>query len=856
MFKLRITLFLTLLFFGLMYQPTDSHANSVSHIVVAEDVVNVRVGPSTSFTRITQVTIGEKFEVLDFKNDWYHIKLNSTQTGWIAGWLVSTESNHRSAISLANNLEVRSGASPRSAIIATIDKDEQIVVKREVSGWYEIVSPNVTGWVYQNLLYSDAKVTNGVVEVYVSPSTRVSTIGSLPNGTNITILNEINGWYYISSTSLDGWIYYSHLENGSPIRNPSETESEEAIVLSTSLDVFSGASLRTNKIGNLSKDTKVIILSEINGWYEINSASINGWVYSGLLKTNTDVEGEFVNVYGAPSTRVDTIGNLKKGDKLILLSEINGWYKFYNSQYEGWVYSEHVQNGSPTPINANSSKAIVLSDKLPYYSGASLRTTLLGYLMKDQPVSIVSEINGWYEINVNQKNVWVYGGLLKSNIIASNKIANVYGVPSTRGEVISNVQNDVIFVTKEINGWYYFTSASKSGWVYSTHLKEGSPNPINLSGENAIVLSNNVNVHSGASLRTTVIQTLSKDYPVKIIQEINGWYQVVYNNGTNGWIYQNLLKSDSTILGNYVDVYSSPTTRISPTSTLNKGTSIEIKKEINGWYYINSSSINGWVYSTHITKGSPAPVIIPGVVISAEPLRSGPGKDHSTIIHSLDKKPVYIKRQVGSWYLVSYETTDGWINVDSVKVVSKPNTSLMGKTIVLDAGHGGFDPGAIGALLKIQEKALTLRTAKLLEEKLNQYGAIIVQTRNVDTYIDLAERARISNYNNADAFISIHYNALGTVPSANGIETLYYNKDRDELLAKHLQSQLISYTGLRDRGVKYQDVSVLRNNKRPSALVELGFLSNPIEEATAVSNTHQENVTNAMIQGLLNYFNK
>ncbi|KPB05669.1 hypothetical protein AAV98_05065 [Bacillus sp. CHD6a] len=854
MFKLRLTLFLSLLFIGLMYPQTNSHANTVSHIVVAEDNVNIREGPSTSFTRITKVSKGQKFEVLEFKNDWYHIKLNSTQSGWIAGWLITTESTYPGAISLINGLEVRSGASPRSAVIATLVKDEKIMVKREVSGWYEIVSPNVTGWVYQNLLYSDTKVTNGIVEVYGSPSTRVPTSGSLINGTNITILKEINGWYYISSPSLDGWIYHSQLEVGSPISDSSERE--EAMVLPTNLDVYSGASLRTSKIGTLSKDTKVIILSEINGWYEINSASINGWVYSGLLNTNIDVLGEFVNVYGAPSTRVDTIGNLTKGDNLILLSEINGWYKFYNSEYEGWVYYEHVKNGSPNPINGNSSKAIVLSDKLPYYSGASLRTTLLGYLDKDQPVSIIREINGWFEINVNQKIVWVYGGLLKSSITSSNKIVNVYGVPSTRAEVIYNLQNEVISVTKEINGWYYFTSSSKSGWVYSTYLNEGSPYPINLSGEKAIVLSNNVNVHSGASLRTSIINTLTKDDPVKIIQEINGWYQVVFNNNSNGWIYQKLLKTDSTVVGNYVDVYSSPTTRISPIGTLNKGTSIEIEKEINGWYYIKSSSINGWVYSKHITEGSPPPTMIPGVAISASPLKSGPGSEYSTIIHSLVKKPVYIKRQVGNWYLVSFENIEGWINIESVKVISKPNTSLLGKVIVLDAGHGGVDPGAIGVLLKMQEKALNLRTAQLLEEKLTEYGAIVVQTRTVDTYIELFERARISNSNNADAFISIHYNALGPVPTANGIETLYYNKSRDELLAKNLQSQLITYTGLRDRGVKYQDVSVLRNNQRPSALVELGFLSNPIEEATVVMNSYQENVTNAMVQGLLNYFNK
>ncbi|MCG1021560.1 SH3 domain-containing protein [Sutcliffiella horikoshii] len=854
MFKFRSILFLSLLFFSLIFPQTDSHANTISHIVVAEDVVNVREGPGTNYTRITTVTMGQKFEVLTYKNEWYQIQLNATQSGWIAGWLVTPETSYKNAISLTKNLEVRSGASPKSSVIATLDKDQKVLVKREVSGWYEIVTSALTGWVYKDLLYSDTTVNNGKVDVYGSPSTRVATIGSLTNGTTITISKEINGWYYISSTGIQGWIYYSHLNNGSP--NPPSSVTAEAIVLPSHLDVYSGASLRTTKIGSIAKDTKVNILTEINGWYEINSASINGWVYDGLLKTNIEVKGDFVNVYGAASTRVDTIGNLKKGDKLIITNEINGWYKFYNNQIEGWVYSDHVTNGSPNPIIISGTPAIVLPEKLPFYSGASLRTTLLGHILKDEPVTIVREINGWYEITLNQKNVWVYGGLLKSTIQSSNKIANVYGVPSTRGEVISNLQNELITVKKEINGWYYFTSDSKNGWVFSTHLIEGSPTPINVNGEKAIVLSNNLAVYSGASLRTTLVHTLSKDTPVNIIQEINGWYQIVYNNNLSGWVYGNLLKANSKVIGNYVDVYPSPTTRISPINTLNKGASFEITKEINGWYYIKSSNVTGWVFSSHVIEGSPAPVMIPAVVISSVSLRSGPGAEYSTVSSSIYKKQVYIKRQVGEWYLVSHGNNEGWLNVSTVQIITKPNTSLLGKVIVLDAGHGGVDPGAIGALLKLQEKALTLRTAKLLEEKLSGYGAIIVQTRTVDTYVELIDRARISNNNNADAFISIHYNSVWNSPTATGIETLYYNQSKDQALAQHLQSQLVSYSGLRDRGVKYQDVNVLRNNQRPAALVELGFLSNPVEEATVATNTYQEKITNAMVQGLLNYFNR
>lgn len=101
-------------------------------------------------------------------------------------------------------------------------------------------------------------------------------------------------------------------------------------------------------------------------------------------------------------------------------------------------------------------------------------------------------------------------------------------------------------------------------------------------------------------------------------------------------------------------------------------------------------------------------------------------------------------------------------------------------------------------------------------------------TRSNDQYLSLNQRVNISHAQKADAFISIHYNAFSSTSS--GIITFYYNNSKDGRLAQSIHNGLLAQTGMKNLGAKYGNYHVLRTNKRPSVLLELGFLSNPKEE--------------------------
>ena len=144
--------------------------------------------------------------------------------------------------------------------------------------------------------------------------------------------------------------------------------------------------------------------------------------------------------------------------------------------------------------------------------------------------------------------------------------------------------------------------------------------------------------------------------------------------------------------------------------------------------------------------------------------------------------------------------------------------------IMIDPGHGGKDPGAVGNGL--QEKELTLDIAKRIKRILEtEYTGVQVRlTRETDTYLDLSERARMANQWGADLFLSIHINAGG----GTGWESFRYSSASSRAVAYQnvIHPEVIRATGVRDRGKKMANFAVLRETKMPALLTENLFIDN------------------------------
>lgn len=160
----------------------------------------------------------------------------------------------------------------------------------------------------------------------------------------------------------------------------------------------------------------------------------------------------------------------------------------------------------------------------------------------------------------------------------------------------------------------------------------------------------------------------------------------------------------------------------------------------------------------------------------------------------------------------------------------------MVKTIVLDAGHGGHDAGAVGNGLK--EKDLTLSIALETERYLkeNYTGHRIVQTRRTDVFLSLQQRTQISNNNRADLFVSIHINSASA--TAHGYESFISPYTKSGAMLTKVHNGVRDYfrgLGIHNRGLKKTAFYVLRYTTAPSILTESLFISNP-QEAKILKN--------------------
>ncbi|MBQ8886834.1 MAG: N-acetylmuramoyl-L-alanine amidase [Candidatus Gastranaerophilales bacterium] len=172
------------------------------------------------------------------------------------------------------------------------------------------------------------------------------------------------------------------------------------------------------------------------------------------------------------------------------------------------------------------------------------------------------------------------------------------------------------------------------------------------------------------------------------------------------------------------------------------------------------------------------------------------------------------------------------------------------KMIVIDAGHGGNDTGALrGSTL---EKNLTLKIALKVRDCLREKGLKnIVLTRYNDKTLSLDERVQIANKYNADIFVSIHINA-SVKSEINGIETHYYT-DKGYNVAKIIHKELMNNVDAMDRGLFKSKFYVINHTEAPAVLLELGFISNEQERSSLNSAKRQMNSAQAIADGIVNY---
>lgn len=552
-----------------------------------------------------------------------------------------------------------------------------------------------------------------------------------------------------------------------------------------------------------------------------------------------------VNIRKGPGLSYPVIAKVKKGEHYPYFSEKEDWIEIqlYDGS-KGWVanwlvHKENSQQKNTSIKPAKNTNATVSEDGLRVRKGPDTSFQVIGTIQKGQSFAVVSVSGNWTQLKTPFGDGWVSSEFVQvdkpstknesvskvtdeiSGQITADSL-NIRNTPSLESNIIGKLHaGDTVKIISQNSEWTEISYSGQKAWISSQFVQVEKINSNDShngqaststpgSGKVGIVTATSLTVRNTGSLNGKAIASVSKGQSFKILEEVNNWAKIEYKKGSFGWIanwYLNSTGTDTpvstdnvakdssvTILHDGSNIRKSADTQSQVVQRANQGDSFNIISVQNDWYEIRLTNgetgfVAGWIVSVN---GSAPPV-----------------------------------EKTGS------------------------DKHIKNKKIVIDPGHGGRDNGTTGASGTI-EKTLTLRTAQLLYDKLTAAGADVTLTRSNDTYIPLSSRVYAAHYQNADAFISLHYDSIND-RSIRGMTTYYYHPYQKNL-ANNIHSSAVPMTNLKDRSYRQGDYYVLRENKGNAVLMELGYLSNPAEEMLVTSSHFQEAVTSGISQGLVRYF--
>ena len=548
---------------------TLMNSRAVKTGTVNADVLNVRSGAGTTYSKIGSVKRGQTVQIEgSTSNGWYKIKYNNGY-GYVSATYISNVASSESTTSSAttviytgtttDGLNVRSGGSTSYSKIGYLSKGTKVnIVDKLSNGWYKIKYESGYGYVsgtyvtnVVSVSSSNSNTTSSATKVVYTAtvntdslnvrsggSTSYSVIGKVTRGTKVEIVDKMsNGWSKIKYSSGYGYVSTTYLSNIKEVSSSNDTSTATKVthtgVVTDGLNVRSGGSTSYSKIGYLNKGTKVNIVDKLsNGWYKIKYESGYGYV-SGKYVTNVvavsstndtstattvkytaTVNTDFLNVREGGSVSYKIIGKVYDGEKVSIVDKMsNGWSKIkYGSGY-GYVNTSYLSNITSSSSSSNETvikTGTVNADSLNVRKGSSTAYDVIGKLSRGTKVEIVKvESNGWYKIKYNGGYGYVSGAYV--NVAGERKnLNNFLFVGDSFTVLLSNT-----IKAKNDNVYIHAKSGSMPGyWIDKV---SSMPSNSNVDGVVLLIGVNGAGYESNKTDVKTLINKLSAKYPNKTI---------------------------------------------------------------------------------------------------------------------------------------------------------------------------------------------------------------------------------------------------------------------------------------------------------------------------------------------------
>jgi len=393
MFKKFIFLLLSIILVFGTFLPQGKSSAASGSLTISTDAVNVRSGPGLSYSLEKIAKRGEKYSIVKEKGDWIEIQLSFGKTGWVVNWLVTKENEPKAATAST------SAGSKNTIAIANTDQ----------------------------------------LRVRSGPGTSFRIVSFLNKGQEVTILDQNENWYKITSTFGEGWVVRDFLEIKTVKQERKQTPAPSdtmgtGIVNGDTVNVRQEPSATSPIIGKLSKGTSVTIYSKRNNWLEIGFSNLKGWANSEFINTqsgaskdtpkkelkgiNGTVTAGSLSVRSASSLDSSIIGTVSKGQSFAILEENNNWVKIeFKTGSFGWVagwYLDRTTAKSQTGQTLKESTITILHNGTNIRKEADGQSDVVLLANEGEVFSVKRIVNDWYEVILKNGDTGYVAGWIVS----------------------------------------------------------------------------------------------------------------------------------------------------------------------------------------------------------------------------------------------------------------------------------------------------------------------------------------------------------------------------------------------------------------------------------------------------------
>lgn len=695
-------------------------------------------------------------------------------------------------------------------------------------------------------------VTGSVVNVRPDPSTNNDRIGVIYQGTKVEILAQVGEWYNIQFGPVSGWVHKDYISTGAPVAAISPPPSQN----NTPIVTLDGKQMSFD-VPPIIEDGRILvpmaaIFRSMGATVEWNQSTRTVTAVRGTTHVVLPIDS-YTPIVNGTVWKLDVpariVGNRTLAPLRFVGEALGGTVSWDAANFKAVLTSPPPINGGKD--NNKSVVAVNIGTSIVNLRGGPDTTyEVVAQANPGETLTVLGQQGDWYLVRRGPINAWVAGWVVEL-------IREGEQIPPSAEQPDSTPQEDSEPMDKDNPPVVTPSRGEDIDTERLTLNSERSAEGLKIFMESTARLDSDLTESSG---RLTYV---FKDCQLVGTSSLEKWLgaQKIMVQGRNvgsdvqvvinlpdGVAYETATENSGKREVLFIPNYISSVTR---TTFGSSGESITVK------------GIAALGYTSEVREKKLEVVIknaVKGQAQSSYPY-SSPLIDSVTFaskkIDGQEATVMTITTTKAAKFSVGLNDDASALNV---LFIDKSELQSREPLVVLDAGHGGSDPGASGNGLK--EKDINLAVTKEVGKILSDEGIRVAYTRNDDSFVALGDRPNIANMYNASIFVSIHCNSnISSSPS--GTETycyyplsdpnLYIQKDERYNLALRIQQEMIAALGLNNRGVKQANFQVLRQTDMPSALVEMAFISNPSDAALLAQGSVQKQAAKAIAKGISDY---